>query len=137
MKTKIGEIYNKPIVKGDINLVTKNEIHIDELGGGSTERYFDISKLSLETKQGVTSYTYLCKVKDVSNYIMATPYLYTAPEDNIDTRFSKICAVMLLPKYKILYSNAGDSDYLIELVIPSLLEAGAKEITKEEFFNLN
>jgi hypothetical protein len=37
MKKKIGEIYNKPIVIGDKNLVNKNEIHKDDLsaeGGG-------------------------------------------------------------------------------------------------------
>jgi hypothetical protein len=35
MKKKIGEIYNKPIVTGDKNLVTKNEIHESTLNGGS------------------------------------------------------------------------------------------------------
>lgn len=38
-KRKIGEIYNKPIIEGDINLKTPNEIHKSELsgelGGGS------------------------------------------------------------------------------------------------------
>jgi len=34
MKRKIGEIYNKPIVEGDKNLVTKNEVHKSELSGG-------------------------------------------------------------------------------------------------------
>ena len=34
MKRKIGEIYNKPIIEGDINLKTPNEIHKSELGGG-------------------------------------------------------------------------------------------------------
>ena len=34
MKTRIGEIYNKPIVIGNKNEVTKNEVHIDELRGG-------------------------------------------------------------------------------------------------------
>lgn len=33
-KRKIGEIYNKPIVEGDINLKTPNEIHKSELSGG-------------------------------------------------------------------------------------------------------
>jgi hypothetical protein len=33
-KKKIGEIYNKPIVIGDKNLMNNNEIHVDELGGG-------------------------------------------------------------------------------------------------------
>ena len=31
MKRKIGELRNKPIVEGDKNLVTKDEVHIDEL----------------------------------------------------------------------------------------------------------
>ena len=34
MKRKIGEIYNKPIIEGDINLKTPNEIHKSELSGG-------------------------------------------------------------------------------------------------------
>ena len=38
MKKRIGTIYNKPIVEGDLNLVTKNEIHKNSLvssnGGG-------------------------------------------------------------------------------------------------------
>ena len=36
MKKKIGEIYNKPIVTGDKNLVTRNEIHESTLKGGGT-----------------------------------------------------------------------------------------------------
>lgn len=35
MKRKIGTIYNKPIVTGDKNLVTKNETHISELQGSN------------------------------------------------------------------------------------------------------
>lgn len=35
-KRKIGEIYNKPIVEGDINLKTPNEIHKSELSGGGS-----------------------------------------------------------------------------------------------------
>lgn len=34
MKRKIGQIYNKPIVIGDKNLVTKNEVHESTLKGG-------------------------------------------------------------------------------------------------------
>lgn len=42
MKRKIGEIYNKPIIEGDINLKTPNEIHKSELssdGGSSSNKY--------------------------------------------------------------------------------------------------
>ena len=31
MKRKVGEIFNKPIVVGDPNLVTKHEIHINSI----------------------------------------------------------------------------------------------------------
>lgn len=34
MKSRIGTINRKPIVQGDKNLVTPNEIHVSELGGG-------------------------------------------------------------------------------------------------------
>lgn len=34
MKSRIGTINRKPIVLGDKNLVTPNEIHVSELGGG-------------------------------------------------------------------------------------------------------
>lgn len=33
-KKKIGEIYNKPIITGDINLKEPYEIHENELRGG-------------------------------------------------------------------------------------------------------
>lgn len=43
MKRKVGEIYNIPIIIGDKNLKTKNEIHVDELsnnsGGGNKLNY--------------------------------------------------------------------------------------------------
>lgn len=42
MKKKIGEIYNKPIVIGDKNLMTKNEVHKDEISGGSSKEYDDL-----------------------------------------------------------------------------------------------
>lgn len=34
MKSRIGTINKKPIVQGDKNLVTPNEIHVSELKGG-------------------------------------------------------------------------------------------------------
>lgn len=36
MKRKIGTIYNKPIVEGDINLKSLNEIHRSELSGNNS-----------------------------------------------------------------------------------------------------
>lgn len=34
MKKRIGSIYNKPIIEGDINLKSPNEIHKSQLEGG-------------------------------------------------------------------------------------------------------
>ena len=34
MKKKVGELYDKPIVIGNPNEFTKNEIALSELGGG-------------------------------------------------------------------------------------------------------
>lgn len=44
MKRKIGKLYNKTIIEGDINLKTSNEIHKNELsqkkgGGGRVNGY--------------------------------------------------------------------------------------------------
>lgn len=40
-KKRIGTIYGSPIVEGDKNLKTSNEIHVSELGGGNSgsEKY--------------------------------------------------------------------------------------------------
>lgn len=37
MKKKIGTLYGKPIVEGDINLITNNEIHINNLNSNKNE----------------------------------------------------------------------------------------------------
>lgn len=41
MKRKIGNLRGKPIIEGDKNLMTPNELHVSELGGGNSgsERY--------------------------------------------------------------------------------------------------
>lgn len=36
MKKKIGELYNKPVVIGNLNEVTKNEVHISTLNASSS-----------------------------------------------------------------------------------------------------
>lgn len=50
MKKRIGFIYNKPIVDGDINLKTNNEIHKSELykthsGGGTSNNQYSYYKI--------------------------------------------------------------------------------------------
>lgn len=40
-KKRIGTIYGSPIIEGDKNLKTSNEIHVSELGGGGEENNLD------------------------------------------------------------------------------------------------
>lgn len=65
-KRKIGEIYNKPIIEGDINLKTPNEIHKSELSGGADVQHLQSIYLAfkqpikdLEIPQTLSSLTML------------------------------------------------------------------------------
>ena len=56
MKKRIGTLYNKPIIEGDINLKTPNEIYKDELKGGGgkdtgPKYYLSKDKLHMVTYQ--------------------------------------------------------------------------------------
>lgn len=100
MKRKIGELYNKPIVEGDKNLVTKNETHISELqgnsnneGGGSNSNieltkgkkilseyyYFDYLKLGTDVLAGIIPQDF---IHLLLNYI--------ATDNNIDQKQSQV-----------------------------------------------
>lgn len=70
MKKRIGTLYNKPIIEGDINLKTPNEIHKDELkGGGRTNSFYykALTAEGLEVIKGHTKYApwyTICAMKD-------------------------------------------------------------------------
>lgn len=51
-KKKIGEIYNKPIVIGDKNLMNSNEIHIDDLKGSGGDSSGDLEPLIFHFHDG-------------------------------------------------------------------------------------
>lgn len=95
-KRKIGEIYNKPIVEGDINLKTPNEIHKSELsgelGGASDSEVKEWYYKDISDGQDVTSMivslgvqTVLCKYRDdtgvgeadIANIIGNNDYSYS------------------------------------------------------------
>lgn len=58
MKRKIGELYNKPIVEGDKNLVTKNETHISELQGNSNNEGGENGNIELTKGKKILSEYY-------------------------------------------------------------------------------
>ena len=58
MKRKIGEIYNKPIVIGDKNLVTKNEVHETTLNSAGLNLNPDHDYLLYFTGDSSSKYSY-------------------------------------------------------------------------------
>lgn len=160
MKKKIGEIYNKPIVTGDKNLVTKNEIHESSLGGssGSSESkfgyyYYDITKPypsgdpNAETFKQFAMYGSLVvtNTKDLLGYNLIL-YRNAIQESGIPQRFKepiKFCLDKTVVSFR--YSD-GEVSYItgdifdilyleIGEQIYAIKEAGEKyfKITEEEF----
>lgn len=54
MKSRIGTINKKPIVQGDKNLVTPNEIHVSELKGGG-QGNVPVEYYKVVAPEGITS----------------------------------------------------------------------------------
>lgn len=65
MKKRIGNLRGKPIIEGDKNLMTSNEVHVSELGGGGAEEDND------------TEYEYIAFDMYQNQYINAAPIMYT------------------------------------------------------------
>lgn len=102
-KRKIGEIYNKPIVTGDKNLVTKNEIHESTLkGGGSVEYnrwYYMLNSDKLKTDFNFTNQnnipedvTNICMVIDIMGLSLT---LIAKEYDNQNYEHIKSASVLL------------------------------------------
>lgn len=140
-KRKIGEIYNKPIVEGDKNLVTNNEIHKSELSGGSgsgedTMEYLDVSGLEDDFKKSLFLFSHTMRVD-------GTRIPYTMPSVGFlaDVGISRVGTIT---KISINFSQKMSDSVSVKTVLDRLLEIGTKEeldaiprITKEEFYSLN
>jgi hypothetical protein len=134
MKKKIGEIYNIPIVIGDKNLKTKNEIHIDELnntqsGRGSAMEYLDITNIDTAIKAEVISISYMLKY-NLGVYPVA--YLL-AMGGSISQLAPVVTAVAIYPEARI--ETEGLSGTIGDLFARAL--GDVPRITEEEFYNLN
>lgn len=77
MKSRIGTINKKPIVQGDKNLVTPNEIHVSELKGGE-QGNVPVEYYKVVAPEGVDLETARNNVFGViSNYlVISAPNLY-------------------------------------------------------------
>lgn len=148
-KRKIGEIYNRPIIEGDINLKTSSEIHKSELSvpqsgggesgggdapsGGGNYEYLNIS--AMETgmfKEYVVAMSSLIKVSG-----MIIPPASAAAESSSGYRdawnsVNEVCFNTSL-KFHIQGQIMSAFDFLSALKVDM---ASLPRITEEEFYNL-
>lgn len=138
MKRKIGKIYNKPIVEGNKNLVTKNEVHKSELsGGGNKSNLIYINRpINGSLQLGWFAYTFkgILNTKlqifpstfnnQIANNAIAMSFDLSAKVTAMDD-ISKIVTVEEALK-NLTYGGKTLLDILIE-----------NQISEEEFYNLN
>lgn len=147
MKRKIGKLYNKTIIEGDINLKTPNEIHKNELrkGGGELDKsewkYYDISQIDgtfnsdgVGYKNGICLISYLAKQDD--NISIAN--FFTGSDNNdvdaVGIPYNKPID-MYNPREDIQVNTIGELFEYSLLSFPDNIKSLIKEISEEEFYN--
>jgi hypothetical protein len=146
MKKKIGEIYNKPIVIGNKNEITKNEVHIDNLGGStsgegggsaSTMEYIDVRNIDEDLKWSLINSSYLVKISK-EGYIYIYPALFA--KYDFDELYLYTNAIAIDFSASVAFNNetmtikemiSRDNGYPLD-VFDSI-----PRITKEEFYSLD
>lgn len=157
MKKKIGEIYNKPIVIGDKNLVTKDEMHVSKLnasteggegGSGSNIEYIDLRNASGAAAGTVLAFAYFLKVVITSD-TMGEMKVSGMPAVVIQELVTGLggkssliaCAVDLTRRIKIGTGGQVQEVTVIEYGVGNGAKAedfdALPRITKEEFYDLN
>lgn len=142
MKKKIGEIYNKPVVIGNKNEVTKNEVHVDELssragssGGSLKVRYFNVKPLiDMDLTQAVELLKVAPGLLAVRVIDATLPEIMPMTAINSEL-YNEITSAAILDNFRGFIEDTNDfnSSYLIS----QILQYGCTEITEEEFYNLN
>lgn len=155
MKKKVGELYDKPIVIGDPNEFSKDKIPLKTLTNSGEKKnetlYFDVSNISnstyidnfpLKIKQLLGSNAQIFKIKftpEDGGVVMG----FSTPSDQ--ETFNCMNAIGFTDVYIKLSDNTRISsiDYVNKLLKIYELEytietiPGIKQITEEEFYNLN
>lgn len=141
MKKKIGEIYNKPIIEGDINLKTPYEIHKSELvdvpmSGGSTSNveYLDVSGAGA-VESSVTTFSSFAKVS-VEGMVAVAPTYVLVAEGAIGVGKFPIAVAIDFSAKVILGEPKTIKDVIISNGFTADQLAAIPRITEEEFYNL-
>lgn len=144
MKQKAKIYKGKRIVIGDKNLVTKNEIHVNDIpqeggkSGGETPLskdmiYLDLSGYTVDDKTSITNGGALCAkyIDDNGSVVFVSPMLFALTDRSIwkKMNYYAICGSLLVQDYE------GNIIPLIDMV--NLIFPDIPRITEEEFYALN
>ena len=143
MKKRIGSLYGKPIIEGDINLKNASEIHISDLnkGGGSpTFTYYLLDRYSGEsTINMLARYSTYVRAQDVTGkkFIENTTYFKTR-ESNFSWEYIYgVCIDWDTPTW-IEGEFISRREHLLRNEGPTVEEFNQwlTPVTEEEFYNL-
>lgn len=129
-KRKIGELYNKAIVEGDKNLVTKNEVHKSELegkGGEGGEGTMFIDANSYEDRKKLFNYIASIIKTERDKYLADRLIIVNnwegMPDGFIAATFNIVFSdsISIYPEPSLSYGNSAicllrneDNDYQID-----------------------
>lgn len=150
MKKKIGEIYNKPIVVGNKNEVTKNEVHVDEItnvqtggggSGGSDWHYYDYAVVENMLGNLPTALGGYMLIAKENNLIKAPYQVMDIPQAFAVDFNAKVTVEVFIPEENRVETRLGT-------ILEALQEiekwqdsnnslSDIPEITEEEFYNLD
>ena len=140
MKQKAKIYKSRRIVIGDKNLVTKNEIHVNDIpqeggesGGGDTSswKFLDLTNLGDEASYYIEM-AMMVKYQDAHGTHISFPLSLASGETG-----NKLLAIAWDEMFEITTVD-GKMLYkdVVAQLLPSLLQSGAKEISKKEFYNI-
>ena len=116
MKRKVGKLYNKPIVEGDINLVTSNEIHKDNL-------------ITTSSKKDNIEYFLYSELDDSSRlFNLCTVFKGRLDNDITIADFTPLSAQSITGVFKIIAFGVDLSDKVIQTSNGETLEISFMEI---------
>lgn len=144
MKKKVGELYDKPIVIGNPNEFTKNEIALSELGGsngGSNNiKYYNLPD-NTKAKQTMPVYSTIVKLNsgDLKVFYGAGQMIEMLTAGDSISEFSEYIVSCAVDFDALFFATPEEGELKIkDILIPEVISSiGLIEITKEEFYNLN
>lgn len=141
MKKKVGELYDKPIVIGNPNEFTKNELPLNELKQGKNQYlYFsvDYDNFNSFLSNGGSTILFLNYFKILDTYEGASDIYYKSSSFDFNDPNVKIIGACLIPNFRSTPDKTTMDEVNERLNIDGFTSItdipGVTPITEEEFY---